>query len=208
MGALTIPNSFSAGTTIQSSQVNANNSAIVTWSQNGLSDDNLSSSAGMYTAYRTIGTATSLIQNSTGGAADYWLTPGGSPRVESVDTTVQINSIYLASADYAISGRTSKLRIRAQVYVNGTTPAATITVGLFPVSSVAGAAGFFQATLGTVVSGSTVPFSPTSGTKNQGNSGDFTFPADGDYAIGITLSTNLAANSIVSLAAQLQQRWT
>jgi hypothetical protein len=85
----------------------------------------------------------------------------------------------------------------------------TLTAGLFPVSSVTGSAGAISATMGAVTAGSTVAFaSPSASTVNHGNSGDFTIPANGHYTLGLTLSGNPAVNSHISIAMQLQQRWT
>jgi hypothetical protein len=102
------------------------------------------------------------------------------------------------------------LRIRAQAVVNGTAPARTITCGLYPVSSATGGTDSIQVTLGTVVAGSTVAFaSPSAASLNQGNSGDFTIPADGFYALGFNLAGGvITANSRVAVNVHLQQRWT
>jgi hypothetical protein len=208
MGVLSFPFDFSSGTSIRADQMNANFTAAETWSTT-LADDNFSSSAGMYSAYRTIHeTAGSLVAAGT-TAGDFLLASGSALLRETTDTTGAIPVFYLDDARYAISGRSLKLCVDAQAIVNGTGPATTLTVGLFPVSSVAGAAGNLQATLGTVTSGSTVAFaSPLANTPNQGSSTDFAFPADGYYTLGVTLAGTTAANSRVGINAQLQVRWT
>jgi hypothetical protein len=176
---------------------------------NTLTDSNFASSAGMYSAYRTVVTAHSAyLQNLTAG--DYML-GAGNVLGETTDRAVSGSSLpqffYLDDADFAISGRTLKLRVRAQVYTNATAPAITFTAGLFPVSSVTGGVQSFQATLGAVTSGSTVAIAtPSASTSNQGNSGDFVFPADGHYVLGVTFSGTIAGNASGLICAQLQRR--
>lgn len=199
---------FVAGNEITAAGHNSNNSTLETWST-ALSDDNFSSAAGMYTAYRTIQTVKAGVNPSALAAADYLFTHTAASVQETTDTGNGIDVFYLDDADWTVSGRTLKLRVRAQAYTNATAPAMTITAGLFPVSSVTGGVGANQATLGAVTSGSTVAFaSPSASTTNQGNSGDFSFPADGHYALGFSASGAGAANSRVVLAIQLQLRWT
>lgn len=114
---------------------------------------------------------------------------------------------YLDDADYLETGGTLKLRLRAQLLCNATAPAITVTFGLYPITAAAGGSGVLSETIGTVVSGSTVAFAtPSASSANQGNSGDFTAPADGYYAIGVVGSGTQASNSYLGLAAQLQVR--
>lgn len=128
-----------------------------------------------------------------------------STSVESVDFAPYI---YLDDADFTVGGLSPKLRIRAQIACNATAPATTFTVGLYPLS-VAGGTDAITFTLGTVVSGSTVAFvSPSASTVSQGNSGDFAFPTDGAYALGVAVNGTLATNSATLLSAHLQVRST
>src|SRR5688500_7100403 len=92
-------------------------------------------------------------------------------------------AVYLAAADFSLTNRTTKLRLRAQVSTNATAPAITFTFGLYPVTF-AGGTDLLTATLGTVVTGSTVAIaSPAASSTTQGNSGDFAFPSDGQYCV-------------------------
>jgi hypothetical protein len=116
-----------------------------------------------------------------------------------------IGMIYLAAADYAISGRTTFLRMRAQQLTAGTAPASTIQVRLHPVSSLS--AG--SITLGSVTTGSEVDFvSTAANTRAQDNSGDFAFPADGYYAIAVDSDVATAAASAHTITFQLQLHHT
>jgi hypothetical protein len=196
---------FEPATTIQSGQVDAEFNQIIS-TVNNLDDANFNGLSGMYSAYRTIdrvaGAAVPGIP-----AADYHFSVTGLTQ-EGVGNSLPPLLLYLDDADYAITGRSLRLRVRGRAYVNGTGPGVTFTLGLFPVSSVGGAAGENSVTLGTVVSGSTVAFaSPGANSSNQGNSGDFVFPADGHYALGVTISGSPAASTRVALLVELQVRW-
>lgn len=114
--------------------------------------------------------------------------------------------IRLDSADLAVSGKTTKLRIKAIATSNGTSVGAvTFTAGLYPVTAFSGGAGALNQTTGAVVSGSTVAFaSPATNLLTNSNSGDFTLPADGYYAIGYNLSSDAASNSRFGLDVALE----
>jgi len=115
--------------------------------------------------------------------------------------------IYFDNDDFTVGSLTQKLRLRAQVSTNATAwSAVTATFGLYPVTF-AGAADTLTATLGTVVSGSTVPIAnPSASATAQGNSGDFTIPSDGQYCLGVVTSATLTNNVAALLTAQLQTR--
>lgn len=170
-----------------------------------LSDDDFAASAGMYTAYRTIAQA----QGQALGAinAGTYLLVGASLVLSGQGSNTFNLPFRLAAADFAIPGRTTKLRLRAQAFANGTASGITFTVGLYPVSSVGGGSNLVAFTLGSVIAGSTVPFaSPGVNSENEGNSGDFNFPSDDNYLLGVVLSGSLPVSSSVVLAAQLQVR--
>jgi hypothetical protein len=176
---------------------------ILAWANGNIGDDNFLASAGMYASYRTLYVVTSTVPGGS-TAGDYLL--ADTARLEG--TSAVSPHMYFDDADYAISGRTAKLRLRAQAYTNATAPTISYTVGLFPATAVAGGAGSLNTTLGTVVTGSTVAFTtPSASSMNQGNSGDFSLPADGHYALGVTLSGTSAANNVTIIAVQLQLRW-
>lgn len=114
--------------------------------------------------------------------------------------------IHFDDADYVVGSKTQKLRVRAQVAANATAPAITFTVGLYPLT-VAGATDALAFTVGTVVTGSTVAIaSPPASTITQDNSGDFAIPADGAHCLAVVTSAQIANNSAVTVAVQLQTR--
>jgi hypothetical protein len=114
--------------------------------------------------------------------------------------------IYFAAADHAITGLTTKLRLRAQVASNATASGVTFSFGLFPVT-VAGGANALTYTAGTIVSGSiAIIATPSASTVAQTGNTDFTIPSDGAYLLAVVTNATLATNSAVSCHAQLQVR--
>jgi len=157
--------------------------------------------------YQTILNATSVLQQAVVAGTRF---VGIQDGVSAANMTAQGGSvnglfIYFDDADYTIASKTQKLRVRAQVCTNATAwSSVTATFGLYPVTF-AGAADALTATLGTVVTGSTVAIAnPSASTVNQGNSGVFAIPADGQYALGVVTSATLTAAASSFISAQLQ----
>jgi hypothetical protein len=116
-----------------------------------------------------------------------------------------LSFFYFAKADYEVTGRTQKLRLRAQIGTNATKPAFKFTVGLYPIASTSGGGSEFKATLGTVVSGSTVEFSePAASGVTSKETADFSIPPDGAYVFGFVTSAESTALSYERLSFQLQ----
>jgi hypothetical protein len=114
---------------------------------------------------------------------------------------------YFDDADYAITGLTTKMRVRAQISANATAPAITFTTGLYPLTVAGGSDGLVY-TAGTVVSGSTVAqATPSASTITQANSGAFTIPSDGAYALACVTNGTIANNAAVQISAQVQLAW-
>lgn len=111
-------------------------------------------------------------------------------------------AFYEDPADYATGIRTTKYRLKASALPNATGPSTGFTFGLYPLTF-GGAANTMTFTLGTVIAGSTFTISAVGG---QGNSGDFTAPAAGYFAIGVVTTSAIAAGSLVHLDATLQMR--
>jgi hypothetical protein len=117
-------------------------------------------------------------------------------------------AVYLDPADFAAGSRTTKYRVQVLLATNTVSLGTmTFTFGLYPLTAVAGGAGAETGTFGTVQSGSTVAFAnPATSLLTQGNSGDFTAPAAGYYALGFATSAAPAANSRINYSVQLQMR--
>ncbi len=75
--------------------------------------------------------------------------------------------LHLDDADYIVQGRAPKLRLRGTILTNPTPPGGTLTVGLYPVASVAGANNAQSITLGTVVAGSQAAFTAPAATRRS-----------------------------------------
>jgi hypothetical protein len=157
--------------------------------------------------YKTIFAGAAAITGATVGPR-FFRADGFVPVGDGLDTTIPIGLIYFDNTDFTVGSKTQKLRLRAQAHVNGTAPAITMTVGLVQVTAVSGpVANQIRYTMSSFITGSTVAFaSPGANSQNQGNSGDFTIPADGYYALAANFTGSQAANSFVGLNAQLQTR--
>lgn len=106
-----------------------------------------------------------------------------------------------------VNERTTEYQLAVSLLVNATAPATTFTPALYPVSAVAGGAASISVTLGSPVAGSAVNFAtPAAGSRGQAVSGFFPAPAAGYYAVGISVASNVAANSSVALGMVLQMR--
>lgn len=239
MSALAVPNTLVPRTPQNVSKVQENFDAIETWAAGGIGTDNIAANgvgtseiadlavtagkvaantltdaqfaaaAGMYSSYRTIGQVTGVVVPSVMAGADHLMLASG-PLTETTDSpSLTAPTLYIDSADYAITGRTTNMRVRTVLHVNSVAPAVTITFGLYPITAAGGAAGNNQLTLGAVVSGSTAVFTtPSASTSNQAVSTDFALPANGHYALGVAVSAAGAANCRMIASLQLQLHYT
>jgi hypothetical protein len=156
--------------------------------------------------YRTVFTANALVASPTTGSI-YLLQNASNIATSGTGAQNPVSVHHLAAASYAVTNLTARLRLKATVLTNATSPAATYTFGLYPISSVAGTATNIQYNAGTVV-GNTVVLTPTASQRINGTSTDFTFPADDYYAIGFTNNATPAAGSVTSISVALQLRHT
>ncbi len=163
-------------------------------------------------AYRTI-LESSGSHTAARAAGTYALGQGDPIAISGTGTLYPINTIYIDSADYpTIAGLTTKMRIRAQLYVNDISPTGNYTFGLYPITrpATSGAAGLNIYTLGTVVAGSTgATFTaPAADAQLNAASADFAIPANGHYVIGVVATAAVAASSHLHISASLQMRNT
>lgn len=113
--------------------------------------------------------------------------------------------IYLDDADYAVAGKATKLRVRAQIFVNEVKAALKFTFGLYPLTASSGGSDTLSLTKGAVIGGSTVEINePAANARTSAVGADFDIPADGSYALAVVTSAALTNNSAVFCAAQLQ----
>lgn len=159
-------------------------------------------------AYRTLLSAQNIIGGV--GAGTYILgndgiEPAASGGKLTTGSPKNVHLFYLDDADYTVAGKTQKLRLRVQIFVNGTKPTLKFTFGLYPISGCGGGANELTMTLGAVVAGSAVEINePAANALAWGVGADFAVPADGAYALGVLTSGAMTANSAALLSAQLQ----
>jgi hypothetical protein len=119
-------------------------------------------------------------------------------------------AFYFDPAEFAISGYTTKLKLRLTVLTNDVAPTSTFTASLVPITSPSGAAATVAVTAGTIVAGSSAELvAPAATSTNVDDSGDFTAPAAGYYALQIVTSVaNMAASSAAAVRVDLLARNT
>lgn len=215
MSTLTYTHTLVAGTPENVNHVQQNFVDARTVINGGLDTNNLSASAGIVdtqlaspnnSVYRTLLHAGGRI---AGGATlgTYLINEGASVVADGGNQTAPV-SFYFDDADYAVGGKTQKLRVRMQVYSNATAPAVNFTSSL-RTFTVAGGASVITYALGGQVTGSDVAINaPSASSVNQVSSSDFNVPADGHYVLAVGLSGTVAANNISVVRIQLQTRNT
>lgn len=138
-------------------------------------------------AYRTLRSAASSVAL---GESGFQLFSENGTMFKANNSYTNAAGIYLSSADYAAAGYTPKLRLRLQSTTGETAPGSvSFTFGLYPLTI---STGDFSP--GTVVSGSTIVLSGLArNTLTSSVTSDFTFPAEGFYGVGVTISSGTAA---------------
>lgn len=144
-------------------------------------------------------------------AGSYALGHGDPAAISGTGTLYPIATIYIAAADYpTVNAVTTKLRIRAQLYVNDVAPTGNFTFGLHPITrpATSGAAGLNIYTIGAVIAGSNGATFTAPAADLLGNAvgADFALPADGHYIIGVVTTATVAASSHIHMVASLQMR--
>lgn len=125
-----------------------------------------------------------------------------------IPTTQQIGFrvFYLDETLFDADGRDVELNLRSTAHTNATSPAVTVTFGLYPISASAGPANQITLTVGTMVSSLTVAHALTASAQFQGNSGWVDCPSTGYYCLGATGSGSQAANSAFISTTELLLR--
>lgn len=118
--------------------------------------------------------------------------------------TAAPSAIYLDADDYTVAGLVPKLRVRGQIWTNGTQPAINFTFGLHSAST-SGAADVLTLTAGAALGSSTaVVASPAINAATNASSADFDVPADGIYLPVCVTSATITNNAAVGWSYQLQ----
>lgn len=146
-------------------------------------------------------------------AGTYALGHGDPLAISGTGTLYPVGLINIVNADYpTVNGKTTKLRIRANIFTNAVAPTGNFTFGLYPVTRPAavssGGAGVCIYSLGTVVAGSNgAAFTtPIAGLSGLAVGADFVMPADGVYCIGVVTTATVAVSAHIHINAQLQIR--
>lgn len=143
------------------------------------------------------GGSMSALNNQTRFAAH----PSSTPLATSVNAGSTL--FYLEPDDYI----GTKLRLRCMVVTNATASVSDYTVGLYPITAVAGGAAAVTVTAGSVIAASLLTFTaPGASAMLQSTSPEFDWPTVGWYGIAIANSATGAANSTIQLTAILEAR--
>lgn len=175
----------------------------------GITDARLASPQG--TVYREILTSKAILQGLTGAqvtmmgtravGAGRSLASGAGVDVSSTEGEPLPDLIAIAAADFAVPGKTTRLRLRGVLLTNNVAPLATFTVGLYPFSTGTGAANNLIVTYGAAVQ--TVSFVSPGANSIADQKVQSALPADFYYGLGLAQSGTLAAGAVVAAVAQL-----
>lgn len=134
-------------------------------------------------------------------AADNWVYVNGAYVTDGASSPMG-GAFYFDPALYALTGRTTQLRLLATWTKNGTVVGHSPTLRLYPISSVSG---------GSVVLGANVAsVTMTEGLANESRNGSITVtaPAAGYYVVAMTTTAAFAASSALGIMWRLEVRWT
>lgn len=145
-----------------------------------------------YTSYKNMRGGSGVL--SSGTTAGTYILSETRPQNIAITAASAYAVWYFDPADYAVTGRSTFLRIRSSVICPVTLAGSpTVVTGLYPVTAVSSGGAL---TLGTVVTGSTVTFvAPTGVTMTTDISTDFAVPAAGWYAFAFTSSALVTAGT-------------
>jgi hypothetical protein len=154
-----------------------------------------------YMAYKVIKSASGSIGASA--AASIYAMSENSPAASTM-VSDRTAPFWFDPADYAISGRTVKLRLTWTIVNGANAPATTFTTGLSgPLTWSGGLAGNFN----TYIAGTGTTFTtPAAGTSTTTVLSDITAPAAGLYALGFTTSVAASASAATVIRAMIQLR--
>lgn len=201
--SLSIPNRFTASTTIVSDEVDENSTAIETWAD-AIPDGDLASPNN--SVYKTI-MNTAAIQSGGTATGTYYMGAAGVNATGTATTAFVPPLLFrFTSGDYTVGSLTAKFRVNMQIFVGATSPSTvTYTAGLYPVTISAG-----NWTLGTVVTGSTALSSGlATNTISPFTSGDFAHTAlltdPGPYCLGFVIgSTTTPSGGGIEMSLQVR----
>jgi hypothetical protein len=162
--------------------------------------------SGAYTSLKTVFRATGT--HTGAPAAGTYLLRTSASAILAPGGTAADTAFYLDPADFAASGRTTKLVFRAALLTNATSPTGTTySFGIFPVATWGGAAGAVPtvATIGSIVAGSATPniVAPAATTMTGPQSVELDPPTAGWYTLGLVQTSSPPPNSSVAVFGNL-----
>lgn len=139
------------------------------------------------------------------GVGTYYLSAEGGVRATGAATTEPPPLLFqFAKADYEVGSKSQKLRIRSQVTVGSTSPSTVkVNVKLFPLTISAGTYALGTAVTSSSANSSGLATNTISSFTSE--SGDFAFPSDGVYCLGVVVES-ITVPSGIAVSAQLQTR--
>jgi hypothetical protein len=161
----------------------------------------LNSSNGIDYPYRTLIFGHALTGSTAGDNIPSLLSYNASGLVPSgsiISNGINLAQSYLDEADHAVANKTAKLRIRAQVITNNTSPGLMKwTFALYPVSFSSGAGNTVVVTMNPLVGNTAVIENPGTAKVTNANSSLFSVPTTGMYALGVACSGLPAGRQIL-----------
>ena len=113
---------------------------------------------------------------------------GAGKSMPAISSTNPVETIYLAAADYSVSGKNTRLRLRAEVHTSTVAPAINYTFHLYPITSIS--AGTYQ--LGTSAASVAIN-TPGANTLTRAVTADFALPSDNTYVFAVVTSGTSSA---------------
>lgn len=203
MASISLPFTLTAGAAENVNQLNSNLSTITSLVNGNIDGAN---APFLVSHYRTVVRASAQLAGGTANGTYMVNNQGG---FQGDGTAGFPYMFYLDPADYAVTGLTTRYRLRVSLGTNATAPGTSFTYGLHTVTATAGAGGFFTTIASTAVASSTVTrTTPSASTRYTDTSADFSAPAAGALVFGLIFPSGTAANSACNIEYALQVRNT
>lgn len=154
--------------------------------------------------YRPVSEATMAFTSLTGGAATYTPTASGGSVPIGTSATLNLLTIPIVLADYAVSGLTTQFRIQASTITNTIAPAINFTFGVFQLVTTGGAGGNTSIVSGGPVLGGVTRAAPAASSPFTDTGADFTISSNGVYVLCVTTTGTPTVNSNTMPTIRLQ----
>lgn len=174
----------------------------------GIQDDNIAPSAigdgslaSPNNARFSVFDSGSIVLNAASAAGTYMVPEGGVLSSEpGWDTGEASKFFYLRTPDFTVAGRNLRWKLRMQVLTNDVSPAAVLTMGLYPITSIVASVPQF----GSQVADSDVAIDPDGvNTRHQAVSDLFSLSDETYYCIRLNIEQETAVGSVPLIGYQL-----